>query len=156
MHPAMVARWKAAHERRHGCAHAGCGEGFEMAGRHHHGPHHGGGGPFGVRRPLRFLAYRLDLDESQVEQLAAILDDIKTERAQLAVDDRRALKLFAEAMAAETFDTEKAEEAAKLRGEANARLERTIVDALSRVHALLDAEQRATFAYLVRSGHLSV
>ena len=47
------------------------------------------GGPFGVRRPLRFLAYKLDLDEAQTAELAAILDDLKTERAQAAVDQRR-------------------------------------------------------------------
>ena len=48
-----------------------------------HGP--GGeedGGGFGVRRPLRFLAYKLELDEKQVTELAKILDELKTERAQ--------------------------------------------------------------------------
>ena len=29
-----------------------------------------GGGAFGVRRPLRFLAYKLELDERQVAELA--------------------------------------------------------------------------------------
>ncbi|MEO0813132.1 MAG: hypothetical protein AAFY60_09740, partial [Myxococcota bacterium] len=41
---------------------------------------------FGVRRPLRFMAHRLDLDDEQVGVLAAILNDLKTERAQAAVD----------------------------------------------------------------------
>ena len=40
-----------------------------------------GSGAFGVRRPLRFLAYRLELEEAQVAELAKILDDVKTERA---------------------------------------------------------------------------
>lgn len=44
-----------------------------------HGPHGEGfegglgggfGGTFGVRRPLRFLAYKLELDEKQVAELA--------------------------------------------------------------------------------------
>jgi len=39
-------------------------------------------GAFGVRRPLRFLAMRLGLDESQARELARILDEVKTERAQ--------------------------------------------------------------------------
>jgi len=43
-----------------------------------------GGGAFGVRRPLRFLAYKLELDERQVSELARILDELKTERAQAA------------------------------------------------------------------------
>src|SRR5262245_8462388 len=47
----------------------------------------GPGGGFGVRRPLRFLAHKLELDEQQVVQLARILDELKTERAQAAVDD---------------------------------------------------------------------
>src|SRR5207245_5643235 len=49
----------------------------------------GPGGGFGVRRPLRFLAHKLDLDEKPVVLLAGILDELKTERAQAAVDDRR-------------------------------------------------------------------
>src|SRR4029453_13359101 len=53
---------------------------------------------FGVRRPLRFLAYKLGLEETQVSELAKILDEIKTERAQAAVDHRRALSAFAEAV----------------------------------------------------------
>src|SRR5207247_497308 len=48
-----------------------------------------GSGAFGVRRPLRFLAHRLGLDEAQLREVARILDDVKTERAQAAVDHRR-------------------------------------------------------------------
>src|SRR5689334_11293210 len=33
-----------------------------------------GAGAFGVRRPLRFLAHKLQLDDAQVAQLARILD----------------------------------------------------------------------------------
>src|SRR5438552_8033200 len=62
---------------------------------------------FGVRRPLRFLAYKLELDDKQIEQLARILDELKTERAQSAVDDRRSLSEFADALAGEAFDIPK-------------------------------------------------
>src|SRR4051794_11042238 len=41
----------------------------------------GDGGGFGVRRPLRFLAYKLELDDRQVSELARILNELKTERA---------------------------------------------------------------------------
>src|SRR5580765_8322002 len=68
----------------------------------------GSGGGFGVRRPLRFLAHKLELDEKQVVQLARILDELKTERAQSAVDDRRTLAEFADALAGDQFDTAKA------------------------------------------------
>ena len=74
-----------------------------------------GGGPFGVRRPLRFLAYKLELDEKQVAELARILDDLKTERAQGEVDRRRSLSGFADAVAGETFDAARAKESAALR-----------------------------------------
>ena len=66
------------------------------------------GGSFGVRRPLRFLAYKLQLDEKQVGELARILDEIKTERAQAAVDHRRAISVFADAIEGDVFDESKA------------------------------------------------
>src|SRR5215470_17810632 len=70
-----------------------------------------GGGGFGVRRPLRFLAHKLDLDDKQVAEFARILDELKTERAQAEVDRRRTLTAFADALSGETFDKGKAGEA---------------------------------------------
>jgi Spy/CpxP family protein refolding chaperone len=112
----------------------------------------GPGGGFGVRRPLRFLAWKLELREEQVTQLATILNALKTERAQNDVDDRRALAMLADAVAAEGFDATKAGEAAKLREQSAARLEREVVEAVGKIHALLDPEQRERFAYLLRTG----
>src|SRR5262245_7017696 len=74
-----------------------------------------GFGGFGVRRPLRFLAHRLGLDDRQVAELARILDELKTERAQAEVDRRRSLSAFADALAGEAFDAAKAGEGADLR-----------------------------------------
>src|ERR1051325_9072677 len=71
---------------------------------HHHWTPGEEGGGFGVRRPLRFLAWKLGLDERQMAELARILNELKTERAQGAVDDRRALTLLADAAAGDTFD----------------------------------------------------
>jgi len=115
-----------------------------------------GGGPFGVRRPLRFLSWKLGLDERQIAELAAILDELKTERAQAAVDERRALTGFADVMAAEGFDPAKAGEAAAIRTRSAERVQQQVTQALQRIHALLDAEQRQRFAYLVRSGALGL
>ncbi len=89
----------------------------------HHGGHHGGhgdwhggdgggdfgdggdgGGGFGVRRPLRFLAYKLGLDERQVTELARVLNELKLERAQAEVDRRRTVASLADAVAGEAFD----------------------------------------------------
>jgi Spy/CpxP family protein refolding chaperone len=110
------------------------------------------GSPFGVRRPLRFLAGKLDLDESQVRRLAEILDELKTERAQAAVDDRRTLASFAEALGGETFDSAKAQSGAKLRTESGDRVAKAVARALERIHAILKPEQREKFAHLIRTG----
>lgn len=138
----------------------GPGRGFR--GHGHGGPggpggdDFGGGGSFGVRRPLRFLAHKLDLDDAQVAELAAILDVLKTERAQASVDDRRALSALADALAAEAFDEAKVSGATGERAKSAARVEAAVASALGRIHKLLEAEQRAQFAYLLRTGALSV
>src|SRR5258706_16263844 len=116
----------------------------------------GPGGGFGVRRPLRFLAHKLDLDEKQVVLLARILDELKTERAQAAVDDRRTLADFADALTGEQFDGAKAAAAGERRVESNKRLRATLLRSLEQIHAMLDTEQRARLAHLLRTGVLSV
>ncbi len=116
----------------------------------------GPGGGFGVRRPLRFLAHKLELDNDQVVILARILDELKIERAQAAVDDRRALADFADALVGDTFDTAKAEAAGQRRVESNQRLRATLVSSLAKVHAMLNPEQRARLAHLIRAGILTV
>ncbi len=111
---------------------------------------------FGVRRPLRFLAHKLDLDEKQIAALVRILDDLKTERAQAEVDDRRALAEFADAVAGEAFDAAKATRAGERRVQSAAKLRDAVNRALGEIHALLNAEQRERLAYLIRSGVLTV
>jgi Spy/CpxP family protein refolding chaperone len=110
------------------------------------------GGPFGVRRPLRYLAYRLELDEQQTAELARILDELKTERAQVTVDERRAVSAFADALSGDALDAAKLGEAAASRVRSAERLRDAVVTALGRIHALLDAEQRKQLAFLVRTG----
>ena len=115
-----------------------------------------GGGAFGVRRPLRFLAYKLELDERQVAELARILDELKTERAQAEVDRRRSLSGFADAVGGSTFDAARAGEAAGLRVATAERLRTAITGSLAKLHALLDDDQRARLAYLIRTGVLAL
>ncbi|NUP04496.1 MAG: Spy/CpxP family protein refolding chaperone [Polyangiaceae bacterium] len=152
----------------HGHGH-GCGpRGF---GRHGGGPFgpggggpfaHGGpdwdaeGGGFGVRRPLRFLAWKLELEEEQVAKLATILDDLKTERAQASVDNRRSVASFADAVAGDTFDAAKAKEAGDARVKSAEQLREAVVKALGEIHAILDGEQRKKLSYLLRTGTLSI
>ena len=116
----------------------------------------GPGGGFGVRRPLRFLAHKLELDEKQVVLLARVLDELKTERAQAAVDDRRTLAEFADALAGDQFDTAKATSAGERRVESHKRLRDTLIRSLGQIHAMLIPEQRERLAHLIRSGILAV
>jgi len=118
----------------------------------HGGGHGDDGGPFGVRRPLRYLAYRLELDEQQTAELARILDELKTERAQVTVDERRAVSAFADALSGDALDAAKLGEAAASRVRSAERLRDAVVTALGRIHSLLHAEQRKQLAFLVRTG----
>ena len=97
----------------------------------HHDHHHDwdrseGRSGLGVRRPLRFLAHKLELNESQVSEFARILNDLKTERAQAEVDDRRSLAEFADAVAGDAFDSAKAASAGERRVQSAARIRETL------------------------------
>jgi Spy/CpxP family protein refolding chaperone len=134
--------------------------GFGEHAAHAHGEGGGegdfGGGSFGVRRPLRFLAHRLQLTDAQVAELARVLADLKTERAQAAVDERRTTSAFADAVAGDTFDEAAVLESARSRVESAERLRAAVVKALGRIHRVLDATQRERLAYLLRTGALTV
>ena len=110
------------------------------------------GASFGVRRPLRFLAWKLELDEKQTAELAKVLADLKTERAQADVEGRRAASALADLASAAEFDLAKAKAAADLKVKSAERVSGALVDALARLHALLDPDQRDRLAYLVRTG----
>ena len=174
MHPAIMEWWQSRLADKCGSggwsegAAAGCGPG---GGRHRgwggggehtsqaSGSDYGdpdGGGHFGVRRPLRFLAYKLELDERQVGELAKILADLKTERAQAEVDGRRTLASFADALGRDQFDEAAAQQAAQLRVASAERLRDAVVKALGRLHGILDPEQRERLAYLIRTGTLTL
>ena len=156
MYPGMM-HWLR-NARRAGCgSHAGHGPSSEGFSFHRgDGDDPGGSGAFGVRRPLRFLAYRLNLNETQVEELAKILDELKTERAQAAVDDRRVTSGFADALGLDQFDALKAADAGALRVKSAERLRDAVLKALARMHTVLDSQQRAQLAYLIRTGTLSI
>jgi Spy/CpxP family protein refolding chaperone len=166
MRPEFLFWWKHARPARGGEAEANHGPGGCGPGAHHgwrgwraggwEGGDYGGGSHFGVRRPLRFLAWKLDLDEQQVEELAKIIDELKTERAQAAVDDRRTLTAFAEGVAGEKFDEARAAEGAALRIKSAEKLRDAVLKALRAIHAQLDAEQRQKLAYLIRTGTLTL
>jgi len=114
------------------------------------------GQPFGVRRPLRFLAWKLELEEEQVARLASILDTLKTERAQADVNWRRSSGRIAEIMAAPELDAEQLESAVAARVDSERHRQDAVQVALTQIHAILDSEQRERLAYLMRTGVLQV
>ncbi len=168
MHPAFIWYWK----RRHGgdvwCGtHAGAGEwdprtregrdgpGERFHFSRHHDPTFGGRG-LGVRRPLRFLSYRLDLSERQVSEVGKILEGLKIERAQAEVDLRRAASDLADALESADFGRSSSDSASSRRMEAARRVQDAVSKALEQLHELLDVEQREELARLVRSGAIQI
>jgi Spy/CpxP family protein refolding chaperone len=109
-----------------------------------------------VRRPLRFLMHKLDLDERQLTELARILNELKTERAQAEVDRQRTLAAFADALTGETFDAARAAAGGDLRVQSAQRLRDAVLKALQQIHGILNAEQRGRLAYLIRTGTLTL
>jgi Spy/CpxP family protein refolding chaperone len=168
MHPGFHHWWK----RHHGGGDEGeaCRDGCQPGG----GCGHGGrgrwgrgeqrweasgdddGGGFGVRRPLRFLAHKLELEEDQVAKLAAILSELKTERAQAAVDQRRRIGALADAVEQAAFDEARVTEAGDVQVKVAERLRAAVTKAVRDIHAVLDEEQRRKLAYLLRTGVLSI
>ena len=176
MHPGMIAWWKRGRRHAHECGtgaevDAGCGPRWGRGHRRRHGGHDEGsgwegasaggqddadGGGFGVRRPLRFLAFKLELEEKQIADLATILAELKTERAQAAVDNRRATSAFADAIEGDAFDQARVEDAGAQRVKSAEHLRQAVTRALGKIHAVLDVEQRKKLAYLIRTGALSI
>jgi Spy/CpxP family protein refolding chaperone len=115
-----------------------------------------GSAGLGVRRPLRFLASRLDLTDEQSSRLARVLERLKLERAQAALDLRRASADLADAIEAEGFERSAVEAAGQQRVEAARRVEEAVARALDELHALLEPEQRTGFAELLRSGAIRI
>jgi Spy/CpxP family protein refolding chaperone len=169
MHPGFWGYW---HARRHAEGAGedwGCNAGACSPGHGHDRGMHGGrrqrpewyaapddGGGFGVRRPLRFLAHKLELNDDQVAQLATVLSALKTERAQAEVDQRRRTSALANAFEGAEFDAAKVDAAEREQAQSAERLRESVKSSLSQIHALLDDVQRKKFAYLLRTGVLSV
>ena len=116
----------------------------------------GGGSGLGVRRPLRFLVHQLGLDERQIVELARILSELKTERAQAEVDRHRTVAAFADALAGDAFDAAKAGEGGELRIKSAEHLRGAVLKALQQIHAILNSEQRVRLAHLIRTGRLLI
>jgi Spy/CpxP family protein refolding chaperone len=162
MYPGFIPWWNRARKAREAWAcgpeacHPGGGGRHRVEGYQTSADDEGIGATFGVRRPLRFMAHKLELNDDQVKELAIVLNDLKTERAQAAVDNQRTVAAFAEALGGDAFDKTRADEGLALRVESAERLRQAVAKALERTHAILDPEQRKKLAYLLRSGALTI
>ena len=156
MHPGFFHHWRRARSRAQAGVHAQHGGGYEAAAGADHGHGHGHGPMFGVRRPLRVMANELELDDEQVEQLARIIDELKTGRAQAAVDERRSVGAIADALLEGAFDRDKLKAALDLRVTSAEGLRDAVLAALGSTHAMLRPEQRKKLAYLLRSGQITI
>lgn len=126
-------------------------------GPHAHGPHgRGPGGGFGMRRPLRFLVEHLGLDDAQASELSRVIDELRLEREQAALDGRRAQGRLADLLEGDPLDVPAVEAAADGRLAAAKRERDAIVAALGRLHRALKPEQRTKLATLLRSGPFSL
>lgn len=115
-----------------------------------------GGRMFGVRRPLRYLTWKLDLSDQQVRDLADVLKRLKTARAQTQVDWEASLTEIADTFTSADFDDDNVRAAVDRRKCSASAQQDQVVEALRRVHAILDENQRADFAFLLRSGSLEI
>lgn len=144
-------------------AFASCDSDFDIRGPGIHfsasRPHSGdalfGGGSLGVRRPLRFLTWRLDLSREQAAKVARVIERLKIEREQADVDLRRAAAEMADAVEAASFDRARIDAAHQRRIDAARSVQVAVDRALEELHGLLDEEQRETFAALIRSREIA-
>lgn len=107
---------------------------------------------FGVRRPLRHLAWKLNLNEDQVRSLVDVLDRLKTAYGQARIDRARSTSDIAAVFTAAEFDNDRAGAALANRTRATEALNQELLAATRRIFELLTEEQRREFAYLLRSG----
>jgi len=105
----------------------------------------------GVRRPLRFLTWKLDLTNDQVAVVARILERLKIERAQAEVEQRRTASALADAVSSDTFDRAAAEVAADHRASSARSVQGAVAAALGDLHAALEPDQRRRLAMLIRT-----
>jgi Spy/CpxP family protein refolding chaperone len=115
------------------------------------GGHHGGGSSFGVRRPLRYLAYQLDLDDRQTRRIAAVLDRLKVEREQARLDEARTVIDIASLVTQPDISVDTLKDALAPRVSSAEHLQVTVAKAMYDIISELDPEQREDFAYLLNS-----
>ncbi len=110
------------------------------------------GPTFGVRRPLRHLAWKLKLSETQIRDVVDVLDRLKIAYNQARVDQDRSTSEVAAVFTAESFDDDRVNAALATRTQSTKVLNGELLVAVRRIFELLNEDQRREFAYLLRSG----
>ena len=123
--------------------------------------HRGGGGwhsgaNFGVRRPLRFLTHRLDLDDNQVRRMATVLNHLKTEREQAQLDEKRTVASLAELLTEGTPTLEQCKTTLSTRVSSAEQLHDETAKAVVAISDLLDDDQRSEFIDLLLAGDFAI
>lgn len=116
----------------------------------------GGGAAFGVRRPLRYLAHRLDLDESQTRRMASVLNQLKTEREQAQLDEKRSVTAIADLMAEGTPTLDDVRGVLAPRTAATEKLNEETAKAVVAISDFLDPDQKEEFINLLLTGSISL
>ena len=111
---------------------------------------------FGVRRPLRYLSYQLDLDESQRRKIAALLHSVKLEREQAALDEKKMVSDLADLVTGPEISSETLKDTLSARVRSAERLQEKTAEVLREIVAVLDPDQTEEFSYLLRTGAFRV
>ncbi len=117
--------------------------------------HGRGGAGFGVRRPLRYLVHRLELDESQTRKMASVLNSLKTERDQSELDEKRTVTAMANLLAEGTPSLADTRAALAGRVRSAEHLQEETAKAVVAISDFLDEDQRGEFVNLLLTGSLS-
>ncbi len=118
--------------------------------------HHRGGRSFGVRRPLRYLSHHLDLDESQTRRMATVLNTLKTEREQAALDEKRTVAGLAALMEEGTPTLAEVREVLAARTKSAEQLNEETAKAVVAISDFLDQDQREEFIQLLLTGSVTL
>ena len=110
------------------------------------------GGPFGRWFVLRRLFARLETTPSQEKVIKSALDDLREAAKRVRGDVKAARPEVANAIRQEQFDETLFGEISHKIDEAAQAMRRATIDAIAKVHAVLDERQKKLLAELVESG----
>jgi hypothetical protein len=116
----------------------------------------GGGAEFGVRRPLRYLSYHLDLDDNQTRRMAQLLNQLKTEREQAQLDEKRSVSALADAMSEGTPTLDEVKTILSSRIRSTEKLNDETAKAVVAISDFLDEDQKEEFINLLLTGAFSL